>query len=124
LTGETLGFMLLLEAGAVPVGGGKQVGVFKSLDIENMNQRKSTEPLCVKCGGVNETASLACFACISSTKDATTGMTNWALFQELNRAQCDYCGITMTVNQAYKCHAECAQVYCAKHIVKYGGGVK
>jgi len=87
LTVETLGFMLSVEAGAVPAGGGKPMGVFKALDIENMNKRK-------------------------------------LLQQELNRAQCDYCGITMKVSEAYKCHAECAQVYCAEHIVKYGGGVK
>jgi hypothetical protein len=116
--------MLSVEAGAVPVGGGKPMGVFKALDIENMNQRKSTQPMCVKCGLANETASLACFACVSTTTDATTGLTDWTLLQELNRAQCDYCGVNMTVSEAYKCHAECAQVYCAKHIVKYGGGVK
>ena len=108
MTSETLGFMLPLEAGAVPAGGGKLVGVFKDLAIQELNQETSTAPTCSVCGGFNQTSGHFCFTCVSKYGSKT----------------CDFCGVSVGTTGGFKCHEECNQVYCAEHIVKYEGGVK
>ena len=84
------------------------MGVFKDLAIQDGNIKTSNLPLCSVCGGINQTASNYCFACVSRYGGKT----------------CGYCGIRVDATSAMKCHAECTTVYCAEHIVKYGGGVK
>lgn len=101
------------------------MGVFKDLAIQAHNDLEDMMPKCSKCGGANQTASIACFNCLSTApRDVTTGGYDWNALKLHDLVRCDYCGMRMTHEQATKCHEECTTVYCSEHIVKYGGGVK
>jgi hypothetical protein len=100
--------MIVVEAGAVSARGGKPMGVFKDLAIQELNQKTSTAPECSVCGGYNQTASNFCFTCIGKYGGKT----------------CDFCGVSVGSTGGFKCHEGCNEIYCAEHITKYGGGVK
>jgi hypothetical protein len=69
--------MIVVEAGAVSARGGKPMGVFKDLAIQELNET-SEPPICGKCGKHNNGAFIICPTCVGSApKDPTTGTTDW-----------------------------------------------
>ena len=85
------------------------MGVFKDLAIQELNQETSGAELCSVCGGINQTASNFCFACVTKYGGQT----------------CAYCGVAVNASEAQKCHAECSTVYCQKHWkAGFEGGIK